>query len=99
MEVSRIILMKNHSLHTFLDIKPDNVLFVDGTSPKAIKKYLDGPVVGDFQSYGMRHPSVLPIPTHFNGNDPPELVVLYFVQLVDFGNGHPILSSFNSRLT
>ncbi len=76
------------------------MLFSDGTAPETIRKLLEAspPLVdGDFELCGRRYPLIhsQPVPHPFSWDDPPKLVELYFVQLVDFRNGHSIFSSCN----
>ncbi|OJA07767.1 hypothetical protein AZE42_03002 [Rhizopogon vesiculosus] len=86
-------LVKLHAaniIHT--DVKPDNVLFWEGTDPKSIKTFLDeSPQVpdGEFELNGVRYPIMRsqPIPHPFKWNDPGITVELYSVCLTDFGSG------------
>jgi serine/threonine-protein kinase SRPK3 len=82
------------------DLKPDNLLFGSGTAPKVIQELLKGTppaVEGGIESAGKRYPIIRtqPVPNHFKWDDPGKIVELYFVQLVDFGNGHSLVTSCN----
>jgi len=89
-----------YPLNTVLDLKPENVLFGGGTAPKAIQKLLKvAPLAieGQIELSGERYPLIRsqPISHRFKWDDPSKIVELYFVQLVDFGNGRYLVSSCN----
>src|ERR1700691_3757364 len=74
------------------DIKPDNVLFSEGTDPKTLETLLDQDpqvVDGEFELKGVNYPIMRsqPIPHPFRWNDPGILVETYPVCLMDFSNG------------
>ncbi|OJA09422.1 hypothetical protein AZE42_03067 [Rhizopogon vesiculosus] len=75
------------------DVKPDDVLFWEGTDPETIKTFLDeSPQVmdhGEFELNGAHYPIMRsqPIPHPFKWNDPGITVELYSVCLTDFGSG------------
>ena len=79
-----------------LDLKPDNVLFLDGTAPDSIRKLLnDSPlsVDGEFELNSVNYPIIRsqPLPHQWSCDDPAMLVELYTVRLIDFGHGiHPL---------
>ncbi|KDR77473.1 hypothetical protein GALMADRAFT_65701 [Galerina marginata CBS 339.88] len=76
-------------IHT--DVKPDNVLFAEGTAPQSIEKLLeDNPVSvnGEFELHGVQYPIILsqPVPHPFRWDDRPTEVELYSVMLADLGS-------------
>jgi len=78
-----------HIIHT--DLKPDNVLFDEGTGTGTIQKLLDESPVqidGEFELDGVRYPLVRsqPIPHPFKWNDPGIIVEQYPVRLTDLGH-------------
>jgi serine/threonine-protein kinase SRPK3 len=81
-----------------VDLKPDNVLFLDGTAPDSIRELLnDSPlsIDGEFELNGVNYPIIhsQPVPHQWSWDDPAMLVELYTVRLIDFGHGiHPCLS-------
>lgn len=79
------------SLHC-VDVKPDNVLFAEGTAQQTIREYLDDSpfsIAGEFELHGVQYPIILSqlIPHPFRWNDGPTEVELYSVTLADLGNG------------
>jgi hypothetical protein len=75
-----------------IDIKPNNVLFEDGTSAEEIQEYLDSTppnVVGEFTLHGKRYQIMLsePMAHPHKWNDPDSLTGLYSVCLTDLGHG------------
>jgi hypothetical protein len=76
------------------------VLFSGDTAPKVIPKLLEvtpPAIEGELESSGKRYPIIhsQPISHSFKWDDPGKIVELYFVQLVDFGNGHSLVTSGN----
>lgn len=79
-------------LITRVDLKPDNVLFNEGTTTESIRELLhDSPAVvdGEFELHGVRYPIIRsqPVPHSYSWNDPPTVVKQYSVQLTDLGHG------------
>lgn len=83
------------------DVKPDNVLFNEGTDTKTLETLLDqSPQVvdGEFELKGVSYPIMRsqPIPHPFRWNDPGIIVETYPACLTDFSNGKlsPFLDMF-----
>lgn len=71
-------------------------MLFEGTAPESIRKLLDDNPVsidGEFELNGVRYPIVRsqPVPHDFRWDDPPSLVELYTVRLIDLGHGNTIL--------
>jgi serine/threonine-protein kinase SRPK3 len=80
-------------LHLFnIDLKPDNVLFIEGTATQTLKQLLDqNPQIVDneFELKGTHYPIMRsqPVPHPFRWNDSGIITETYSVCLTDFSNG------------
>jgi serine/threonine-protein kinase SRPK3 len=75
-----------------IDVKPDNVLFQDGTAAEDIQRFLDDspPAIdGEFTLYGNHYPIIRSQPIHHSHkwDDSPRATELYSVCLMDLGHG------------
>jgi serine/threonine-protein kinase SRPK3 len=76
----------------YVEVKPDNVLFADGTAEPTIQELLDDSpisIAGEFELQGVQYPIILsqPVPHPFRWDDSSIEVELYSVRLADLGNG------------
>jgi hypothetical protein len=83
---------QSYPLFPEIDIKPDNVLFNEGTDMQTLSALLDRnpPIVdGEFELNGVKYPIMRsqPIPHPFLSNDPGIVVETYPICLTDFGSG------------